>query len=132
MGLLLAALLVPLALVLTTAAPANAETCFAGIGREGLHRGTIRTEVDVVPGVDVTSTGPGGFDETATSDERGKWSVTVTEPGDYTATIDEETLARRHRRRPAARARQELPITNLAQSKAVHLRRPHRRLQRRR
>ena len=27
-----------------------------------------------------------------TSDERGKWSVTVTEPGEYTVTIDAESL----------------------------------------
>jgi branched-chain amino acid transport system permease protein len=46
----------------------------------------------VVAGVDVHVTGPNGFDETATSDERGKWSVTVTELGEYTAAVDPKTL----------------------------------------
>ena len=101
LGLLLAVILLPFALV-AAASPASAETCFAGSADKGCISGTIRTEVDVVEGVDVNVTGPGGFDETATSDDRGKWSVTVTELGEYTATIDEETLPeerRRHRQR---------------------------------
>jgi len=89
--LVLAALLAPLA-VLAFAAPASAETCFAGSAEKGCISGTIRTEKDVVAGVDVAVTGPNGFAETATSDERGKWSVTILEPGDYTAEVDEETL----------------------------------------
>ncbi len=85
-------LFVPLAFV-AASSPANAaETCFAGSAEEGCISGTIRTEVGVVEGVDVNVTGPGGFDETATSDARGKWSVKVTEVGEYTATVVEDTL----------------------------------------
>ena len=47
---LLAALLVPFALVLTMAAPANAETCLLASAEKGCIVGTIRTEVDVVAG----------------------------------------------------------------------------------
>ncbi len=90
-GLILAALLAPLAL-LVAASPASAETCFAGTADLGCISGTIRTEVDVVEGAEVNVTGPNSFDETAVSDDRGKWSVTVTEPGEYTATIDAESL----------------------------------------
>ena len=90
-GLLIAALLVPLALI-ASASPANAETCFAGSSETGCISGTIRTEKDVVAGVDVHVTGPNGFDEVATSDDRGKWSVTVLEPGEYTAELDQDTL----------------------------------------
>src|SRR5215207_6962815 len=90
-GLVLAALLAPLA-VLAFASPASAETCFAGTSEKGCISGTVRTEKDVVAGVDVHVTGPNGFDETATSDDAGKWSVTVLEPGEYTAELDEETL----------------------------------------
>ena len=103
---------------MAAASPANAATCFAGSAEKGCISGTIRTEKDVVAGVDVNVTGPGGFDETATSDERGRWSVEVTEVGDYTATIDEETL-------PANvgvtgnEGSVKVTITNLSQAKAV-------------
>jgi len=90
-GLVLALLLIPVAFM-AAASPATAETCFAGTADLGCISGTIRTEKDVVPGVDVHVTGPGGFDEVATSDERGKWSVTVTELGDYTAEVDPDSL----------------------------------------
>ena len=88
-GLVLALLLIPMAFI-AAASPAGAETCFAGSADKGCISGTIRTEKDVVPDVDVHVTGPGGFDEIATSDANGKWSVTVTEPGDYTAEVDAE------------------------------------------
>jgi branched-chain amino acid transport system permease protein len=113
---LLAALLVPLALVLTTAAPANAETCLLASADKGCIVGTIRTEVDVVPGVDIAVEGPNGFAETATTDDRGKWSVAITETGDYTATIDEETLPKGTV--VDGSATQEFSVTNLAQTAA--------------
>jgi branched-chain amino acid transport system permease protein len=92
--LVLALFLVPLALVAAGAGPASAatETCFAGTAEKGCISGTIRTEKATVAGVDVHVTGPNGFDETATSDANGKWSVTVTDLGDYTAEVDASTL----------------------------------------
>ena len=113
---MLAALLVPLALVLTTAAPANAETCLLASAEKGCIVGTIRTEVDVVPDVVISVEGPNGFSETATTDDRGKWSVAITETGDYTATIDESTLPKGTV--VDGSATQEFSVTNLAQTAA--------------
>ena len=53
--------------------------------------GTLRTEVGTVPGVDLLVTGP-GTDETVTTAQDGKWSLTVTETGDYEVTIVPEGL----------------------------------------
>lgn len=53
--------------------------------------GTLRTEVGTVPGVDLTITGP-GTDETVTTAADGKWSLSVTETGDYDVTIVPEGL----------------------------------------
>jgi neutral amino acid transport system permease protein len=113
--LVLAALLAPLA-VLAFASPASAETCFAGTTEKGCISGTIRTEKDVVAGVDVHVTGPNGFDETVTSDESGKWSVTVLDPGEYTAEVDPETLPKGL---AVTGGTVKVTITDLAQTKAV-------------
>jgi branched-chain amino acid transport system permease protein len=115
--LILAALLAPLAL-LALAAPASAETCFAGTAEKGCISGTIRTEKDVVAGVDINVTGPNGFDETATSDDRGKWSVTITEVGEYTATVDDETLPD-NVGVTGSEGSVKVTITDLSQGKAV-------------
>jgi branched-chain amino acid transport system permease protein len=77
--------------VLAFASPALAADCTGSLD-ESCIRGTIRTEKAVVPDVDVHITGPGGFDETVTTDEGGQWNVLVTEPGDYTAEIVTDTL----------------------------------------
>jgi neutral amino acid transport system permease protein len=90
-GLVLAALLAPLAM-LVAASPASAEPCLLASADKGCIVGTIRTEKDIVAGVDIAVTGPNGFAETATTDDKGKWSVAITETGDYTATVDKETL----------------------------------------
>ena len=57
--------------------------------------GTIRTEEDPVADVDVTVTDPDGNRETVTSDDDGKWNLQVTEAGEYTVTLDEDTLPER-------------------------------------
>ena len=111
-------LLVPLAFVAAGSPATAAESCFAGSAEEGCISGTIRTEVDVVPDVDVNITGPGGFDETVTSDERGKWSIKVTEVGEYTATVDEETLPE-NVGVTNDQGSVTVNITNLSQGKAV-------------
>ena len=104
LGLLLALFLVPFALVAAARRPAPPRPVSPARPSKGCISGTIRTEVDVVEGVDVNVTGPGGFDETATSDERGKWSVTVTELGEYTADGRRGDPARRTSASPATRA----------------------------
>lgn len=54
--------------------------------------GTLRTEADVVPDVTLNITGPNGFAEDVTTSETGKWNVQVSEPGEYTVKLDEDTL----------------------------------------
>jgi branched-chain amino acid transport system permease protein len=116
--LVLAALLAPLAVIAFASPATAAETCFAGTSEKGCISGTIRTEKDVVPGVDVHVTGPNGFDETATSDDAGKWSVTVLEPGDYTAELDQDTLPE-GTAVTGSEGKVTITITSLTQGKAV-------------
>lgn len=60
--------------------------------KTGCIAGTLRTEKDVLAGVDIHITGPGGFDETVTTSETGKWNVSVTEAGSYTVELVTDTL----------------------------------------
>ncbi|PSL36692.1 amino acid/amide ABC transporter membrane protein 1 (HAAT family) [Labedella gwakjiensis] len=53
--------------------------------------GILRDGDDPVEGVEITVEG-GGFEQTAISDENGRWSVEVPEEGDYTVTLDPDTL----------------------------------------
>lgn len=88
-----AALLTPLILVLAApAAQAATETMCLPSETSGCIAGTLRTEEGVLADVDIEITGPGGFDETVTSSESGKWNVSVDEEGEYTIAIDEDTL----------------------------------------
>lgn len=82
-------LLVPLG----TAAPARAaaEPCVAD-GSTGCIGGTIRTSAgQPAVGVVLTVEGQGETVE-ATTDDTGRWSAAVTTAGEYTVTVDEETL----------------------------------------
>ena len=45
-----------------------------------------------VPGVEVTVKGPGGVNETATSDKDGRWTVETNQAGTFTVTLDQDTL----------------------------------------
>jgi len=49
-------------------------------------------ELVPVPGVEVTVKGPGGVNETATSDEVGRWTVETNRAGTFTVTLDQDTL----------------------------------------
>jgi len=49
-------------------------------------------ELVPVPGVEVTVNGPGGVNETATSDEVGRWTVETNRAGTFTVTLDQDTL----------------------------------------
>jgi neutral amino acid transport system permease protein len=49
-------------------------------------------ELQPVPGVKVTVKGPGGINESATSDDQGRWTVEVGKPGTFTVTLDQDTL----------------------------------------
>jgi len=79
----------------TQVAPASAApaAACAPSPEQGCIQGTIRDgERQPAEGIDVVATGAGGFEETATTDDSGSWSITVTEAGSYSVTIDPETL----------------------------------------
>ena len=49
-------------------------------------------ELVPVEGVKVMVKGPGGINETATTDENGRWTVEANRPGTFTVTLDQESL----------------------------------------
>jgi branched-subunit amino acid ABC-type transport system permease component len=93
-------LLALVATVLTTllgttvaAAPSHAAAVACSPDREtACINGTIRTEAgEPAVGVSLTVEGPGGT-ATVETDAAGRWSAPVTESGEYTVTLDVETL----------------------------------------
>ncbi|WP_430591554.1 hypothetical protein [Humidisolicoccus flavus] len=54
--------------------------------------GTLKNEGEGVGGVDILVEGPAGFSESATTDDTGRWSVPLPGGGEYTATLQVETL----------------------------------------
>lgn len=90
-GLILGLLVVPLMLLLIPSASAVGTMCMPS-DSTGCIAGTLRTEADVLAGVDLTVTSADGEVQTVTTDDNGKWSVTVTKPGAYTVAIDEASM----------------------------------------
>ena len=90
---LLAALLAPLLLVLTSS-PAQAEPTQLCVPSDtaACIVGTLRSEEDTVGGVDITITPPSGEETTVTTDDGGKWNFQATEAGRYQVALDEESL----------------------------------------
>ncbi|MET3450502.1 branched-chain amino acid ABC transporter permease [Curtobacterium sp. 1544] len=76
----------------STEAPASNQPCTVS-PTNGCIQGTI-TDSDrkSVEGVAVDVTGPGGFAQTATTSDTGRWSVSVTTAGSYTVAVDQDTL----------------------------------------
>ena len=91
LALVAALLLAPLLLLAASPAQAAASLCMPDEKTSCLV-GTLRTEAGLVEGVDLTVTGPDGEETTVTSDETGKWNLPVTEPGDYTVVLVEDSL----------------------------------------
>ena len=129
-GLVLAALLVPLALVLTTAAPANAETCLLASAEKGCIVGTIRTEVDVVPDVDIIVDRAQRLRRDG--DDRRQGQVERRHHRDRRLHRDDRRgdLAQGHRRRRHRPPRSSHGHHTWPRPAGPHLRRPHRRVQR--
>lgn len=72
-------------------ASAAAQACVADAST-GCIVGTLRTSTaQPVVGAVVTAVGPAG-ELTATSDATGRWSIPVTEPGEYVVTLDVATI----------------------------------------
>lgn len=86
LGMLAAFVLVPAQL-----AAAQTENCVPD-PETGCFNGTIRTsDGEPAVGVQITAEGPQGTLETETGDT-GRWSIAISEPGEYTVTLDEDTL----------------------------------------
>lgn len=84
-------LLAPAPWATSPAVAATSGACVADAAT-GCIGGTVRTSAgEPAVGVVLTIEGPGGTTE-ATTDETGRWSASVTTAGDYTVTLDEETL----------------------------------------
>lgn len=89
-GLLLALMLAPFALLISSPAQA-AEICMPSDTQSCLV-GTLRTEAGVVEGADLTITGPDGAETTVSTDDAGKWNLPVTEAGEYKVVLVEDSL----------------------------------------
>lgn len=76
----------------TEASASPTVSCLPQKGKQGCIAGTLGGRSSPVADTDVTVTGPGGYDETQTTGEDGRFSFTVTEPGEYTVSIDPDTL----------------------------------------
>ncbi|MFB9649107.1 branched-chain amino acid ABC transporter permease [Curtobacterium pusillum] len=73
-------------------APASTQPCTVS-PTNGCIQGTITdSDREPVEGVDVDVTGPDGFSRTATTADTGRWSVSVTQAGSYTVSVDQSTL----------------------------------------
>jgi len=88
-ALFLATLVSALVCVLGVGAgPAHAE----GESIFGFLRNAKGGENVPVPGVTITVKGPGGFTEKATTDDTGRWTVETNKSGNFTVTLDQESL----------------------------------------
>ncbi len=73
-------------------APASTGPCTVS-PTNGCIRGTILdSERKPAKGIDVDVSGPGGFAQTASTDDTGRWSVSVTTAGQYTVSVDQGSL----------------------------------------
>ena len=77
--------------VSSLAAPAFAADCVPS-ATTACVQGVVKSSTgEMAPGVEVALSG-GAAEETATTDENGRWVFEVTKAGDYSVTINEETL----------------------------------------
>lgn len=82
----------PTASASASTAPATGQPCTVS-PTNGCIQGTITdSDREPVEGVAVDVTGPGGFAQTATTADTGRWSVSVTAAGSYTVAVDQDTL----------------------------------------
>jgi branched-chain amino acid transport system permease protein len=70
------------------AGPAQAE----GESIFGFLRNPKAGELVPVEGAKVTVKGPGGFNESATTDDKGRWTIETNKSGNFTVTLDQKSL----------------------------------------
>ncbi|MCE0456690.1 branched-chain amino acid ABC transporter permease [Curtobacterium flaccumfaciens pv. flaccumfaciens] len=94
-----------------TSAPATSQACTVSPDN-GCIQGTITdSEREPAEGVDVDVTGPSGFDQTATTNGDGRWSVSVDTAGEYTVSVDQGTLPKGQYLTNAADAERKVQAT---------------------
>lgn len=93
-------------------AQAEGETIF------GFLRNSVKGELQPVEGVEVTVKGPGGFDETVTSDDTGRWTAEVGTDGTFTVTLNQDTLPKGVTLRDPEQESLEVPVA-VGQDKPV-------------
>ena len=100
----LAIFLAPLLLLLSTRSADAATLCLPKADETACIAGTMGTRADPIEGVDVILTKPDGSTETQTTEADGKFSFSVTEPGNYLVGVDPDTLPKGSELRPPAEA----------------------------
>ena len=133
----LAIFLAPLLLLLSTRSADAATLCLPEADETACIAGTMGSRADPIEGVDVILTKPDGSTETQTTEADGKFSFTVTEPGDYLVGVDPDTLPKGSELRPPAEANLRGPdgalkVDNveLGKTYGADAHRPRRRLRR--
>ncbi len=91
-GVLLSLVAGPAHAAVAPASSNAAESCLPQKGKQGCIAGTLGGRSSPVGDTDVTVTGPGGYEETQTTEDDGRFAFTVTEAGEYTVAVDPDTL----------------------------------------
>jgi neutral amino acid transport system permease protein len=100
----LAIFLAPLLLLLSTRSADAVTLCLPEADETACIAGTMGTRAEPIEGVDVILTKPDGSTETQTTEADGKFSFSVTEPGNYLVGVDPDTLPKGSELRPPAEA----------------------------
>ncbi len=75
-------------------------------------------ELEPVPDVTIVVKGPGGINETATTDENGAWRIEVNRPGTFNVTLDQDSLPKGVTLRDPERDTLKVPVAE-TQDKSV-------------
>jgi branched-chain amino acid transport system permease protein len=102
--LVLFLLVAPLALLLSSESAHGLTLCAPKKDESACIAGTMGSRENPIADVDVILTKPDGSTETVTTEDDGKFSFEVTEPGNYLVGVDEETLPKGSELRPPANA----------------------------
>ncbi len=93
-------LVAPFLLLLSGGSASAAELCLPKLNETACIAGTIGSRAEPIGDVDVTLTKPDGTTETQTTEDDGKFSFVVTEPGEYLIGLDPDTLPDGFEQRP--------------------------------
>jgi neutral amino acid transport system permease protein len=102
-------LLAPLLLLVSSRSAHALELCLPKKDESACIAGTMGSRADPIADVDVILTKPDGTTETQTTEDDGRFSFTVTAPGDYLVGVDPDTLPKGSELRPPANTALEGP-----------------------